>query len=393
MSDSLSQDALLVHIHALAAGIGPRPTAQAAEGAAHAYVRTVLQLSGITNIEAQAFPTRTTIASAVTYPLITALAGNILSLFGVTGKLVGGCASFFAGYNLWRLYGGQRLPIEFLEPRQQSNNLIVRIPAARPSRHTIVLIGHVDTSKKRALNDPRVRHLMLRFSTLWLFIMLLNGLSQLVQVAGLRWIARIIQWLSATFLASTLRQAWADERNPYVAGANDNATAVACLLGIGQYLRHHPLHSTDVWLVFTGAEEVGCVGMQHFLDKYGRSLQYASFIDFEMVGTERIAYVTRHSGLSYLNTYYPDHESLQWANETAKAHPHLHVSGQAMVMMEEIGTLRGQGYRGICIAGVGADGWLANWHQVSDTVENIVPSGVERAARFVLAMLRERDTI
>jgi hypothetical protein len=62
-----------------------------------------------------------------------------------------------------------------------------------------------------------------------------------------------------------------------------------------------------------------------------------------------------------------------------------------MVMLEEVGSLRGRGYRGICLAGVGPDGWLANWHQYSDIVENIVPAGVERVARFGLAMLQTLD--
>jgi hypothetical protein len=65
--------------------------------------------------------------------------------------------------------------------------------------------------------------------------------------------------------------------------------------------------------------------------------------------------------------------------------------GRELVIMEEVGTLRGRGYRGLCIAGVGADGWLANWHQPSDTVDQIVPGGVECAARFGRALLEERD--
>jgi hypothetical protein len=62
-----------------------------------------------------------------------------------------------------------------------------------------------------------------------------------------------------------------------------------------------------------------------------------------------------------------------------------------MVIVEEVGTLRGRGFRGICLVGVGPDGWLANWHLYSDTVDNIVPEGVERAAHFALAMLETLD--
>jgi hypothetical protein len=144
-------------------------------------------------------------------------------------------------------------------------------------------------------------------------------------------------------------------------------------------------------LAFTGAEEVLCVGLHHLLDRYGTALRGAWFIDFEMVGAETIAYVTRHSGLSLVNAYMPDAESLALAERTARRRPDLHVQGRDMVMVEEVGALRGRGYRGICLVGVGPDGWLANWHQYTDTAENIIPAGVERAVRFALAMLHTLD--
>ncbi len=62
-----------------------------------------------------------------------------------------------------------------------------------------------------------------------------------------------------------------------------------------------------------------------------------------------------------------------------------------MIITEEVGGLRGRGYRGICLVGVGEDGWLANWHQYSDNFNHIEPSGLERAARFALAMMRVLD--
>jgi hypothetical protein len=40
---------------------------------------------------------------------------------------------------------------------------------------------------------------------------------------------------------------------------------------------------------------------------------------------------------------------------------------------------------------VGPDGWLANWHRYSDNVYSIEPAGIERAARFALAMMQTLD--
>jgi hypothetical protein len=381
----------MAHIRALAADIGPRPTGQPAEEQARAYIRRTLADVGITSLEEQPFSTRPTIGVTFGIPLKLALVGNLLSLTGRVGTLIGGLATLFSVAIVWRLFGGQRQPLEFLEPRFPSANQIARLPAAGTPRHIAVLIGHTDTQKKQTIAEPQYKQAMLRVTTSWLAVLLINGCAQLAQLTGVKWLPRIVQWLSAAVLGMVLRQSWGEERNNFVAGANDNATAVACLLGLGAHLQRHPLQRTEVWLAFTGAEEVMCVGMHHFLDRYGDDLRNAWFIDFEMVGAETIAYVTRHSGLSYLHAYTPDAESLALAERAGQQHPELQVGGREMVIVEEVGTLRGRGFRGICLVGVGPDGWLANWHLYSDTVENIVPGGVERAARFALAMLETLD--
>ncbi|MFL5801877.1 MAG: M28 family peptidase [Roseiflexaceae bacterium] len=379
------------HIRALAADIGPRPTGQPPEERARAYIRRALAEVEITSLEEQPFLTRPTIGMAFAIPLNLALAGNLLSLAGRVGTLIGGVATLFSAAAVWRLYGGQRSPLELLEPRFPSANLIARLAPADTPRHTVVLIGHTDTQKKQTIAEPQYKQAMLRVTTSWLAILLINGCAQLAQLTGAKWLPRIVQWFSAAMLGMTLRQAWGEERHSFVAGANDNATAVACLLGLGAYLKRRPLRQTEVWLAFTGAEEVMCVEMHHFLDRYGADLRNAWFIDFEMVGTDTIAYVTRHSGLSYLHAYTPDAESLALAEQTGQRRPDLQVGQREMVIVEEVGCLRGRGFRGICLVGVGPDGWLANWHLYSDTVDNIVPAGVERAARFALAMLETLD--
>lgn len=128
---------------------------------------------------------------------------------------------------------------------------------------------------------------------------------------------------------------------PYVDGANDNASAVACALGLAERLKTEPLEHTEVWLAFTGAEEIGCLGTHALLDAYSETLRDTWFLDFEMVGTDEIAYV----------------------------------------------TLRSRGYRGLCLAGFGDDGWLANWHQTIDDTAHLVSAGLEKATTFAWRML------
>lgn len=391
MTHPLSADSLMVHVRALADTIGPRPTGTAQEECARDYIRQVLTTAGITGIEEQPFATQSIGGYGFIYPLALALLSNAVSATGRMGKVAGGLTTVYSAYSLWRFMGMHRQPMEPLYPKRQSANLIVRIPPSGQLRHRLVLIGHTDTNKHRLLFAPWMKRAILPLATAGILTTLTNALSQLVQAAGEKRSAEWVQKVTLGMTAYNLLLSLLDERNGYVEGANDNATAVACLLSLGLHLQQQPLQHTEAWLAFTGAEEVGCIGMHALLDTYGEHLKDAWFLDFEMVGVDKIAYVTHHSAVSYFSGYAPDAESLALAAETARRHPELHVSGRPMMIMEEVGALRGRGYRGICLVGVGKDGWLANWHRFSDNTSNIEPAGIERAARFAWAMMQELD--
>jgi hypothetical protein len=391
MTDFLSSEALMTHVRALAQDIGPRPAGHPEEARAREYIRRVLADVGLYDIEGMPFPTWDTWGYTLLGPPLLALAGNALRRGGRPGKLTGGLAALLGAYSLWQGAGAHRQPLSFLFPKRQTANLIARIPPTGERRHTVVLIGHTDTNKHRPTFSPATKRFLLASTTLGMVTLLVNGSAQLAQAAGAGKKAEVTRRASALGLISLLPVILYDEKDGYIDGANDNATAVACLLGLGGQLKQNPLRHTEVWLAFTAAEEVGCLGMHELLDVYGHQLADAWFIDFEMVGAEEIIYVTRHSGLSYLNAYTPDEESLALAGETSQQHPELGVYGRPVVITEEVGSLRGRGYRGLCLAGVGPDGWLANWHQYSDNVHHIEPAGMERAARFALAMMQMLD--
>ena len=111
----------------------------------------------------------------------------------------------------------------------------------------------------------------------------------------------------------------------------------------------------------------------------------------EMVGTGRLCYITKH-GITYLTEYYPDADMVALAARTARKHPELDVVGKEMLIMEEVANLRDRGHRAICIAGYNEEGWLPNWHRLSDNLDNIEPDTLSRAARFTWEMLQELDS-
>jgi|GEM_PF-5661040 len=154
----------------------------------------------------------------------------------------------------------------------------------------------------------------------------------------------------------------------------------------------HPLGAEGVFITvfqYKRHRDAACTVFR--IDSYGDRLREAWFLDFEMVGSAEIAYVTRHSGFAWITTYRPDGESLAWAAATARRCPELGVTGRPMVIGEEVGALRSRGFRGLCLVGYGPDGWLENWHQYSDRLANLNPAGLEKAARFAWEMILDLD--
>jgi hypothetical protein len=156
---------------------------------------------------------------------------------------------------------------------------------------------------------------------------------------------------------------------------------------MAEALRAHPLQYSEVTLLFTGCEEVVCVGMENYLREF-KPAKDTWWIDIEMVGTGNLCYVTQH-GVSYVTPYFPDAELVRLAVRAAQKYPGLAVTGRKMVILEETANLRRRGYRAICLAGYNEKGFLPNWHRLSDTLENIEPGTLSRAAQFTWALMQE----
>lgn len=391
MTDPLAAEALAQHVKTLSHSVGPRPTGHPAEAVAQEYVRDTLRELGYREIEEMPFQAWDTWGYATGTPNAVSLAGHVLGRLGRVGSGISGLLSVFSAAHLLSASQCGKQPLSFLYPKRAAKNLLLRVPPTGERRRRVVLVGHTDTNKHRHIFAPETKRYLRLLQTLNIFFPLLHGAAHLAEAIGAEGRFKWLRRLSAGGMLVALGLILADELEGYVEGANDNGTAVAALLGLAAYLKENPLQHTEVWLAFTSAEEVGCVGMHNLLDEYGHVLNNAYFIDFEMVGCEEIAYVTEHSSFSYLTAYGPDPESLRLAEKTARSYPELGVTGREMVIGEEVGALRGRDYRGICLVGVGEDGWLANWHQYSDTFQHVQAGGIERAARFALAMMQTLD--
>jgi len=381
----------MAHMRVLCQEIGPRPPTSPQERQAAEYVQSVLQQLGITDRQVQPFLSHTTFGWLV---IPNSLAGVLALLVawvgGPVGKLIGGLV-FLIGVSIVREVLLSRLPFyRRWIARGRSQNVIARIPPTGQVKQQVFLIGHLDSQKQRFFSPLSKIEWMKVVTTLSLLAPALLGLSFLadflLQNPGIAW----WQWLLGLAFLSTVPGLCFDEIQPTVEGANDNATAVAVLLGVAETLRAHPLQQTAVTLLFTGCEEVMCVGMERYLEQFQPPKQETVWIDLEMVGTGNLCYVTRH-GMSHFTEYAPGREMVRLVAGVAQRHPELAVTGREMLIVEEVATLRSRGYNAIAIAGYNDKGFLPNWHRLSDRLEQIEPETLSRAACYTWALIQEVD--
>lgn len=381
----------MAHIQAFCKGIGPRPSTSEKERQAADYVEAALRKLSLTDIQRQPFHSPNSAGLVMVSSFAAGLLGVTLAMLGgIWGKAIGSILLLVSAYVFRQGILVEPTFFEKLISRWSSQNVIAKIPAAGPPQQTIYLVGHLDSQKQRFQFPPSPHWIMKAQTSLPIVAGLLGGLVLLLEVglgnASPSWWL----WLVGAGFLYGLAGALYDEFQPHVEGANDNATAVSLLLGAAEVLQSQPLSKTEVILLFTGCEEVGCVGMDHYLREFAPPIENTFWIDIEMVGAGNLCYVTRH-GISYLSGYQPHPRMVVLADKVAQDNPQLGFTGRAMTMLEEVATLRKHGYQAICLAGYDKNGMLANWHRLSDRLENIQPEVLGRAAGFTWELLQEID--
>lgn len=384
----LSQERLMEHMRAICKGIGARPACSEQELRAAQYVQIALRSVGVEQIEVQPFRSHTSSGAQAIPVLATAAAGSLVAQRGRLGKLLGAGLTLWAGSALRDVMNAKPPFFQPVIATGKSQNVIAVIPPTDEVRQRVTLVGHLDTNKQRFTLPPDMPELLKPYTSLGILMLFWHSLVLLRRVLKRK--PRIGLWdllVFGTTVGSLLLQI-RDEQEPYIEGANDNATAISVLLGLAETLQAQPLKHTEVTLLFTGCEEVGSIGMLHYLEKYQPPRFNHYFIDYEMVGTGNICYVTEH-GVSYFSEYTPDLELLEIAHCAAEKQPN--VAARAMLIVEEVATLRRLGYKALCIAGYNQEGRLPNWHRMTDRLENIQPGTLSRAAHFGWQMLQEID--
>ena len=370
-------------------GIGARGSGTAEEAQAAEYVRSVLD--GL-NIAYEEQPFRSAASAWRPFAVMLGLAvfATLLApLFSPASSLL---AAFLLALSLWLTIRESLLQDTILRrllPQVDSRSVIGRLPPEGEAQQQIVLVAHLDTHRTPYFHRSRKRQHWFGFIIITAEAGTIINILLYLALAGSGqmwlWYASLPFALLHLLMALVCA---AVERTPFSPGANDNAAAVGTALQVARELREQPLAHTDLWILFSGCEEVGAYGMREFLIEYSPALHGAQFIDLEMVG-QGIPGVVIKEGMFRRINYDP------WLIEEACAaaesvwqpafRKEAHAYGESVVTQRA-------GYPSVTLNTVLAEtGKTAVWHRMDDDLDAISPQTIENVVSWVLALLRGLD--
>jgi len=382
------------HIHHLAAALGGRGSCTPAERQAAAYVAGQMRTLGLAEVRLEPFRGSPSTYRPFVLAFLAALLGTLLAwLFGGTWPL--GVAALLSALGAWGMLAETEFApnwMRFLLPRADSQNAVGILRPESAAQRRAVLCAHLDTHRTPVFYSSKTWNRLFAALVPGAFAGMVvaavaYALGALLAWEAARWIGLAVAPLGIVALGLCLSADW----TPFSPGANDNASGVAVALDLAGRLRAQPLHHTEVWLAFTGCEEVGAYGMAAFLDAHAGQLgKDAVYLALDLVGIGRPTYLTA-DGLVLKRRTHP--RALDLARAAASALPDLAVRDRVGLAYTDalVATKRGLVALTLCsLPAHGADE-TAGWHQMSDTPESIEPGSLTAACAFAWQVLQEID--
>jgi len=386
-------DAWFRHVDHLARVIGARGSTTPAEARAADYARQTLERAGLAP-QVESFNSVT--SAWWPFSLATALTLVAVALYPLAGRVTAVISLVIiaaAATSALREVNMGWSPLRLLLPRRPSRNVWAPVPAAGDRRHRVAVIGHLDTHRTpllfSSLGWQQVMHIVVPAG----FVAMVALVALFVAGAFLQMRALYLASLApAALVALVLLLTVQADLTPYTPGANDNATGAGLVLALAESLAAQPLANTEVWLVATGCEEVGCYGAIDFYRRHRDDLRDAVVLVVDTVGGPGSGpCYLRSEGMLLPHRY--DAGLLALADAIAAGRPELGAYSRKMTeaYTEGLPALQA-GLRPLTLCGFTPGGVLPNWHQPSDTVENIDLGALARNYAFVRELLQRIDS-
>jgi hypothetical protein len=273
---------IMHHVRALADEIGPRPTTTDAERRAASYLESVFAARGLSP-EVQEFDSVRTYAWAyVLYNVLTLLsawAAGFKPFLVWPAFALAAIVAFFMWSDLDTRWGLTRLM-----PKGPSQNVIARhIPKTRRGDRVrkIIVVAHYDSARSSLAFAPGmvsgfpITFTLMKFCTFAVPVMVFA--MALPVTSSLRpWLWYATMGVSAYLIIPVLINMHREFMMPFVAGANDNASGVAAMLGVMERIVGEPDSSTFATSNFAPVRRSETAAREADVVPVGAELRYSS---------------------------------------------------------------------------------------------------------------------
>ncbi len=266
----------------------------------------------------------------------------------------------------------------------------------RAAARTLVVLAHHDAARSGRVFDQSLQRwlgdrfpgIIERIDTslpLWWPVV---GAPAGVSVAALRRQSGLTAAAASVCLLATA--ALADiARSPIVPGANDNLTAVAALVAVAEYLREQPLTGLRVLLVSCGSEETLQGGARAFAARHFAALdrEQTWVLNLETIGSPELM-MLEGEGTLVMEDYHGRGFRDLVARAADRARIPVRRGMRARSSTDAVITSRA-GYPTATLSSMDRYKALSNYHQMTDTPDNVRYETVAAATGVVDAVARE----
>jgi len=326
--------------------------------------------------------------------IVLALHAGLAAVGCYWGGFLGALLAIIAAWSFRSQFRRGRPLLTRLFHPPESVNVVGRVGPSVPKRR-VVLSAHIDTAQAGWIFSPQLAD---RFARTNRSLIRAEGtpqspfaLPEMLIVGGA--LVALGTWLGAHGFLFDLARAvigiglvvtcvltlqWAT--SPATPGANDNASAVAAMLTCAEQLMATLPDDVELWLVGTGAEEVGCRGMHTFVQQnLGWPTDSTYYVNFECVGGGALHFI-RSEGMLAKASYPPT--MLELARRVAASGAFGDVTVTDLLAATDGNAPAGHGYPTLSLISLESNGVPRNYHRPEDTVDALDIPMVTRAADF-----------
>jgi hypothetical protein len=343
--------------------------------------------------EAELEPTRVRPGYPLTH-IVHALLGIAGSVVAVKSPLVGALLVLFAAVSTFGDLTGSFFLVRRLTPGRASQNVVSRESSDGGDKPGLLVISaHYDAARTGAVFSRRSLERTATLSKLirrpigpfapffWsLVVIFVCCLLRLISIDPLP--LTVVQFLATVVLIVSVPLLADIALSGVVPGANDNASGVATALRLAERFGGS-LEHFDILVLLPGAQEGFLLGMRAWLRRHKKELDRSStvFLNVDTVGHGTVRW-QRKSGFIFPLAFHPT--LVELCEE-------LDARGVVSRSVTDAYSARSAGYPAISIGCLNAMDYVPNYHQFSDTPENIDADSLDRAFNFCADLIERID--